>query len=132
VSYSFLVVDDSPLVRKMVKRALGMSKLEVGTLFEAGNGVEALAILHKEWVDLVFADIHMPEMDGIEMIERMAADPVLANVPVVVCSTERGEERVEKLRKLGVRSYITKPFTPETILETVTQLLKRVEGPPHA
>lgn len=125
MSYSILVVDDSPLIRKMMKRSLGLSKVEVGTIFEATNGREALAVLAKEWIDLVFADIHMPEMSGIELIEHMAKDPLLAKIPVVVVSAERGEPAIAHLKSLGVRGHITKPFTPETVLEVVNELMAK-------
>ena len=58
----------------MIRRALGLSGLTLGDILEAGDGREALAVLDAHWVDIVLTDIHMPEMNGIELVERMAKD----------------------------------------------------------
>ncbi len=123
MSYSILVVDDSPIIRKMMKRSLGLSKLELGTIFEASNGKEALDVLQKEWVDVVLADIHMPVMSGTELIETMVKDSLLAKVPVVVVSAERSEPAIEHLKSLGICAHLTKPFTPEEVLEAINRVL---------
>lgn len=124
MSYSILVVDDSPLIRKMMKRSLGLSKLEVGTVFEATNGREALELLHAEWIDVVLADIHMPVMSGTELIELMSRDELLGKIPVVVVSAERSEPAIEHLKQLGICAHLRKPFTPEHLLETVQGVLE--------
>jgi two-component system chemotaxis response regulator CheY len=123
MSFSILVVDDSPLIRKMMKRSLGLSTLDVGVVFEATNGAEALALLQKEWVDVVLADIHMPVMSGTELIETMAKDEMLRHVPVVVVSAERSQPAIAHLKTLGICAHLTKPFTPEEVLATVTSVL---------
>ena len=76
MSYSSLIVDDSAIIRKMIRRALSLSGLDLGDILEAGDGRQALAVLDDHWVDVVLTDIHMPEMDGIELVERMALDPL--------------------------------------------------------
>jgi two-component system chemotaxis response regulator CheY len=124
MSYSILVVDDSPLIRKMMKRSLGLSSLAVGTIFEATNGKEALAVLEKEWVDVVLADIHMPVMSGTELIELMSKDQIMGKIPVVVVSAERSEPAIAHLKKLGICAHLMKPFTPEQVLETVNHVLE--------
>jgi two-component system, chemotaxis family, chemotaxis protein CheY len=128
MSLNVLVVDDSPVMRRMVRRSLGMSGLSVGEVHEAGNGLEALTVLGKNAVDVVIADINMPEMDGVEMVERMAADRALSHLPVVMVSSDRSEGKIERLKALGVRAYLTKPFRPETFKEVVEELVP--EDPP--
>jgi two-component system chemotaxis response regulator CheY len=128
MSYSLLLVDDSPLIRKMVKRTLSLAKLDVGCCYEASNGREALELLQKEWVDLVFADIHMPVMNGMELIETMAKDEVLSKIPVVVLTAERSEPALARLRGLGIHRHIPKPFTPEVVLRTVQAVLAQAGG----
>ena len=123
MSFSILVVDDSPLIRKMMKRSLGLSKLEVGLIFEATNGQEALAVLQKEWVDVVLADIHMPVMSGTQLIETMCQDELLKHIPVVVVSAERSQPAIDHLKTLGICAHLTKPFTPEEVLAAVTAIL---------
>jgi len=123
MSLNVLVVDDSPVMRRMVRRSLGMCGLPVGEVYEAGNGAEGLAVLSERWVDVVIADVNMPEVDGVEMVERMAKDGMLARLPVVMVSSDRAENRIERLKALGVRAYLTKPFRPEAFREIVEELL---------
>lgn len=110
---SVLIVDDSRIMRRMVARSIALSGVSVGEVHEAGDGQEALALLRATTVDIVFADVNMPVMGGIEMVERLMADPQLIAPPVVMVSTERSAVRIARLRALGVRAYINKPFTPE-------------------
>lgn len=123
MSLNVLVVDDSPVMRKMVRRSLGMCGLPIGDIHEAGNGLEALSVLGRQWVDVVIADINMPEMGGVEMVERMAKDGLLSRLPVVMVSSDRSEERVLRLKELGVRAYLGKPFKPEMFRAVVEELL---------
>lgn len=123
MSYQVLIVDDAAPLRRMVARAIGMADLPIGAVHEASNGREALEVLRRTWVDIVFADIHMPEMGGVELVEQMAADPMLRDVPVVIVSSDRSEERIAALRRLGVRAYLSKPFRPEAVREVVLQQL---------
>lgn len=128
MSFSILVVDDSPLIRKMMKRSLGLSTLEVGQVHEATNGKEALEVLEKEWIDVVLADIHMPVMSGTQLIEAMSKDEVLKHVPVVVISAERSEPAIAYLKTLGICAHLTKPFTPEQVMATVTGVLEEASA----
>jgi two-component system chemotaxis response regulator CheY len=121
--YNVLIVDDSPIVRKVVEKTLRLSGTELGEVSQAGNGREALDLLKDHWVDIVFADINMPEMDGIEMVERMEKTGLLKTVPVVIVSTERSVTRIEELRAKGVRAYLNKPFTPEEIKAIIDEVL---------
>src|SRR5512134_2147224 len=110
MSWRILVVDDSPIVRSMVRKAISISGETIGEIREAANGREALDVLGAGGVDLVFTDLNMPHMGGIELVERMRADGALAGIPVVVVSSERNEAITEALRGKGVRAYVTKPF----------------------
>ncbi len=121
--YNILVVDDSQTVRAVIRKTLDLAGVDVGEIHEAGNGQEALDILRDNWLDLVFADINMPVMTGIEMVDRMSADGLLKTVPVVIVSTEGSATRVEQLKAKGVSAYIRKPFTPEIIREVVDEVL---------
>jgi two-component system, chemotaxis family, chemotaxis protein CheY len=128
MGYRILIVDDSTIVRKMVKRSLEMSGVEIAALFEAGNGQEALALIAGEWIDIVFADIHMPVMDGIEMVQKMVDEKINVGVPIVIVSSDRSPKNMERLNALGVREYITKPFRPELFRNAVEKILG--EGAP--
>jgi two-component system, chemotaxis family, chemotaxis protein CheY len=122
-SLSVLIVDDSRIMRRMVARSLALSGVTLRDIHEASDGRQALALLRVTRVDVIFADVNMPIMGGIEMVERMVADPTLARPPVVMVSTERSEPRIARLRQLGVRAYIHKPFTPEQFRAALNEVL---------
>jgi two-component system chemotaxis response regulator CheY len=123
MAYNILVVDDSKVARAMVIRTLKMAEMDLGRVHEAGNGREALAVLDREWVDLVLADIHMPVMTGVQMVEEMSRNGLMDSIPVVIISTERSVTRIEELKAKGIRAYLRKPFTAESIRSVVEQVL---------
>ncbi len=121
--YNILIVDDSETVRAVIARTLEMAGVAVAALHQASNGEEALEVMKNNWIDLVFSDINMPVMGGVEMIERMQESDLLGTVPVVVVSTEGSKTRIDDLLSKGVRAYIRKPFTPEKVKAVVEELL---------
>jgi two-component system chemotaxis response regulator CheY len=123
MAYNILLVDDSETVRAVITKALEMANLPLGRLHEAGNGQEALSVLVKEWVDLVFADLNMPVMNGVEMVARMKADAAMKSIPVIVVSTEGSVKRIRALMDAGVDAFLRKPFTPESIKTAVESVL---------
>lgn len=123
MAYTIMVVDDSDTIRAVLGRALNMTKLEVDEVIEAVNGEDALAKLKKKWVDIVFTDIHMPQMSGIELVDAMMADPDLSEIPIVIVSTEGSTTRIEELQRKGIKGYLRKPFTPERIRDVIVQTL---------
>jgi len=124
MALNILVVDDSQIVRAVILKSLDLANVPVGQAYQAANGREALEILGRHWVDLVFADINMPVMGGAEMIEKMSQDGLLKSIPVVIVSTEGSVTRMEDLRAKGVRAYLRKPFKPEDIREVVDQVIE--------
>jgi two-component system chemotaxis response regulator CheY len=118
-----LVVDDSLTVRAVITKTLQLTGLPIANVYEASDGREALGVLEREWIDLVFADLHMPRMTGIELVEHMAGEELLRNIPVVIVSSEGSSERIARLREQGIRAYIRKPFTPEQMREVVQEVV---------
>ena len=112
-----LIVDDSSVMRAMIIKTIRMSGLDLGDVYQAGNRQEGLEAARNNWIDLVVADINMPVMNGEEMIDRMKADPELADLPTIVISTEGSATRIERLERKGVK-FIHKPFTPEIIRDS--------------
>jgi two-component system chemotaxis response regulator CheY len=123
MSYCVLIADDSAIVRSMVRKALVMAGLDLGEVLEAANGREALEQLKRTWVDVVFADINMPEMTGLELVQAMKGDQVLAGTPVVIVSSERSQARIDQLKQSGANAYVKKPFRPEHFRGVVEGLL---------
>ncbi|MBI5095374.1 MAG: response regulator [Candidatus Hydrogenedentes bacterium] len=122
MSLNILVVDDSITVRAVIAKTLEVAGVSVNCLYQAANGKEALDILAEQWVDLIFSDINMPIMGGVEMIEKLNADATLSCIPVIVVSTEGSATRMEELKSKGVRAYIRKPFTPEMVRKVVDDI----------
>ncbi|MGM0443863.1 MAG: response regulator [Fibrobacterota bacterium] len=123
MAYSILIVDDSEVIRGALQRTIDMTKLPIHALFTAENGKKALEILAEEWVDIVFSDIHMPGMNGLELIEEMKKSPELSDVPVAVISSEGSKKRIQQLEELGICGYVRKPFKPENIRDIVLNTL---------
>ncbi len=120
-----LIVDDSAVMRKIVERTLRQGGVDMETVAEAGNGEEGLALLRRQTFDLILCDINMPGMDGLEMLQRMQAENLARQVPVVMITTESSESHVRSALMYGAQAYIRKPFTPEQIQERVLPLVTK-------
>lgn len=125
MAFRVLIVDDSPVMRKFIRRVIGLSGMEVGECLDANNGEEALGVLKQSWVDIVLTDINMPVMNGEELMQQISMDPLLSTIPVIVVSTDRSEARWERMRTLGAKDYVTKPLSPETLGEAMLKILNR-------
>ena len=118
-----LIVDDSSVMRKIVERALRQAGLDLTRVIEAGSGREGLTALSQEHVNLIVSDINMPVMDGLEFLRQIQSKSLAPGVPVVMITTESGEEHVREALAAGARGYIRKPFTPDQVRERVLPLL---------
>lgn len=118
-----LIVDDSKIMRQMIKRTLFMAGLDILEVYEAANGIEAFAQLAQHEVGVVILDINMPVMNGIKFLNRMHDDPRLRDVPVVIASTEGSETRIEQLLENGAQGYLRKPFHPEQLRDALSPML---------
>ena len=124
MAFNLLIVDDSASIRQIIKRVISISGFVTGDIYEAENRLKAFKVLAGKRVDLVLSDIHMPEMDGITLLEKIKKNKALCNIPVIMVTTEAREQLVNKVMALGASGYITKPFHPEEI----KQLLQKVLG----
>ncbi len=118
-----LLVDDSMTMRKIVGRSLRQAGIEFDTIFEAADGLEALEILEKESVDIVLSDINMPNMDGISFLREKANREAIKDIPVLMISTETGDDIIGEAKSLGAVGNIKKPFTPDKVNEILGPLL---------
>jgi two-component system, chemotaxis family, chemotaxis protein CheY len=118
-----LVVDDSATVHDVFSKTFEVAQLPVEEVYHAASGKEALEILHGQQIDLVFADLNMPEMDGLALVDRMEREGLLDTTPVVIVSAERSPSKIGSLTMKGIRAYIPKPFTPEQIRKVVSNII---------
>ncbi len=118
-----LVVEDYATIRKAVIQVLKTLHM---TILEAGNGLEALEVLEREPVDVVFTDLVMPEMDGFELCEEIRRRPALRHLPVIVISTHRDAQYVVRALRMGADDYLTKPFTAPLAERVVERAMSHV------
>lgn len=126
MALNILIVDDSSLTRKAIRRILSMVELEIGEILEAENGLSALKVLDESKVDLVLADLNMPQMGGVEMIHKMKSTETMRSIPVVIISTESSMARIKELLAQGVKDYLHKPFAPEEFRNIIFHTLERI------
>ena len=123
MAFNVLIVDDSSSMRAIIRKIMKVSGFNIGELLEAADGKEAIKVLTDEWVDLVLADINMPNMNGLELISEMKKDEMLKSIPVVMITAEGSEKRIQESMKLGASGYIKKPFLPEEIKRTLSAIM---------
>ncbi len=128
MSLNTLIVDDSPIIRSILEKTLRIAQIPVANCHHAANGAEALKILQDEWIDLMFLDINMPVMNGVETVEKMNELDLMKATKVVIVSTEGSATRIEQLVAQGVSGYLRKPFRPEDLQRAVTDILGVIDG----
>jgi two-component system chemotaxis response regulator CheY len=119
---NILIVDDSAMMRAMIKRVASVAGVAVGTIYEAGNGREALAILEAHPVQFVFTDLNMPEMSGTELLRVMKDRDDWRDIVRVIISTDGSDSRRLEAEDLDVRVYVEKPFRPEVMRDVLSSL----------
>ena len=119
---NILIVDDSAMMRAMIKRVAGLSGTPVGTIYEAGNGREALAILEQHPVQLVLTDLNMPVMSGTELLLAMKAREDWRDIVRVIVSTDGSDSRRNEAEDLQVKVYVEKPVRPEVMRDVLSSL----------
>jgi two-component system chemotaxis response regulator CheY len=125
MAFNILVADDSETMRAVIKRTVNMSGVPVGEFHEAANGKEALAVLEQNWIDVILSDINMPEMGGMELLQKVSEDEDLRKIPLIFITTEASDARQEEARKFGVAGYVRKPFQPATIKTILYEVLEK-------
>ncbi len=118
---SLLVIDDSASIRQLVSFALKSADCNV---FEAKDGMEAMAELAHKRVDMVITDLNMPGMDGLELIKKIRTMPESKYIPIIMLTTESQEDKKQEGKKAGASGWIVKPFTSEQLLAVVKKFLR--------
>lgn len=120
LNMKILIVDDFATMRKILKNIL--KQLGFKNIIEADDGKSALKILKKENFDLILSDWNMPEISGLELLNKVKSDNELKNIPFVMVTAEAQKDNILEAVKAGVNSYIVKPFTPETVGEKLNKI----------
>lgn len=118
--HAVLIVDDDPFIRKLILTTLeGVSAFD---LHEAADGEEAVQVARREGPRLVFLDIDMPRMDGIEACRQMRAEPAMRGSKIVMLTAAAGDSARTSAELAGADRFLTKPFSPLVLLRLVDEL----------
>jgi CheY-like chemotaxis protein len=117
-----LVVDDNEINRDLLARWL---QREGHTVVEAANGAQALALIRSRPFDLILLDIIMPELNGLQVLERLKADDQLRHVPVIMISAFNELDGVVRCLQMGAEDYLTKPFNPVLLQARLNACLEK-------
>jgi len=119
-----LIVDDEAHIRMLIGQTLEELEDEVVNFFTAENGEQALEIIQAEKPQLVFLDVMMPKMNGMEVCRRVKKELGLSEVFIVLLTAKGQELDRQKGQEVGADVYMTKPFDPEKILEKAREVLQ--------
>ncbi len=119
MSKKALTVDDSKTMRDMVSFTLKGAGFDV---LEAEDGQNALSVLGGDKVDVIITDLNMPNMNGLELIGKLRADPVHKFTPILMLTTEGDAAKKEEGKAAGATGWIVKPFNPEKLVSVVNKV----------
>lgn len=120
MTWSILVVDDSAVARSQLRIAFEAKGARVT---EAENGREGLWRARAEAFDLVFTDVHMPVMDGLQMIQELRKQPEYAATPIFVLTSDAATSRASEGKKAGANAWVVKPISPDLLWKAVEKAL---------
>ena len=116
---TILVVDDSISIRQVVGMTLRANGYDV---MEACDGKDAISKLNGQKIHLIISDVNMPNMDGLSFVKAAKAKAEYRFTPVLMLTTESGEDKKAEGKAIGVKAWLVKPFKPELLLSAVTKL----------
>jgi two-component system, OmpR family, alkaline phosphatase synthesis response regulator PhoP len=116
MSKRILIVDDEPNIARIIEMNLTREGYEVT---KAADGIDGLEAARRERPDLILLDVHMPLMNGLEMLAQMKADPDLASLPVIMLTAQSGRDELARGLDAGAEYYVTKPIDPQQLMEMI-------------
>jgi CheY-like chemotaxis protein len=121
-----LIVDDEPVSRRVLREILASERGH--QISEVEDGDEAWAMLDNpaRYFDVVFLDVSMPKSDGFEVLDRIRESPILRSLRVVMCTSARDKETVEKVIQLGARHFVVKPASAPLVLAKLRQIAAEI------
>jgi len=115
-----LVVDDSASLRQVVSLTLSGAGYDV---LEACDGKDALAKAAGQKIHLIISDVNMPNMDGLTFVREVKKNPTYKFTPVIMLTTESGDDKKKSGQEAGAKAWVVKPFQPQQMLAAVSKLL---------
>ena len=117
---TILIVDDSTSLRQVVGIALKGAGYEV---IEGCDGKDALTKLDGRKIHLIISDVNMPNMDGISFVKALKQIPAYKFTPVIMLTTEAGDDKKREGQAAGAKAWVVKPFQPPQMLTAVAKLI---------
>ncbi|MCH7623576.1 MAG: response regulator [Nitrospinae bacterium] len=126
MSLTIALIDDSRVMRSIIRKSIMMSNFEETRFLEASNGSDGLQILieNRDEIDLIITDLHMPGVSGIEMLRMLQSTGHFTNIPIIVISTDINEVTQQQCRQYGVRGFLGKPFSHDDVVGLLTLVLE--------
>lgn len=121
-----LIVDDFSTMRRIIKNLL--RDLGFNNTKEADDGTTALPMLKNGDFDFLVTDWNMPNMQGIDLLKAVRANPELASLPVMMVTAESKRDQIVEAAQAGVNGYIVKPFTAQILKEKIEKIFERIEA----
>ena len=115
-----LAVDDEPFILKSLQFVLTKEGYQVTT---ATHGLEAMEKIRKEKPRIIFLDIMMPRMNGLEVCQQIRQDPKLKHIYIIMLTSQGQETLLKKGLSIGADDYMTKPFSPTAVVERLRVIL---------
>lgn len=119
-----LVVDDSRIMRNILKNILKESSINEDYILEAQDGREALNLIQEGKIDLMLLDWNMPKLNGVELVKIVRAKDELKEIPIIMVTSEAAKYNVVEAIKAGVTDYIVKPIKGEVVKKKIKEYLK--------
>ena len=120
-----LIADDYSTSRRLINYSLQQMGF---SCLEAENGNQAIALIQQSTLDLVIADVNMPEKNGLELLKNIRTDDNMKDLPVVLTMIEPFEDLITDAKKLGMNDYLVKPFDVFTLSKTLDKVIKNTGG----
>lgn len=120
--FRVVVVDDDPEMVKAIRVMLRIAGIEV---LEALSGLTGFMLVKRELPDAVVLDIMMPDIDGYEVCRKLKLNPDTRGIPIIFLTARSGQQHIERGLSLGAQGYITKPFTPDELIDKLAEVTGR-------
>lgn len=121
-----LVVDDSRIMRTIVKNSILKHDKYVYEFLEASNGLDALKIIKEEKIDLLLLDWNMPQLNGVDLVIELRSEEKYSTLPIIMITSEAAKYNVIEAVKAGVNDYLIKPVNDTRLMEKIDQVLQNI------
>ncbi|HEV2660440.1 MAG TPA: response regulator [Ktedonobacteraceae bacterium] len=118
MTYRIVLVDDETSIRRLIRAVL-----KEHTLFEAADGAKGLALIREVHPDIVLLDMMMPQLNGLQVAQRVSLDPTIASIPIIMLSAKGQAFEKEEAYQSGIKHYLVKPFLPDVLRTTIKKVI---------